>query len=710
MQYTGERIRSGSREFAEEKSALQQTVKTENGALSEQMKELQEEMDHFKYMIEKICQIEQEKFSLQQQLDQLTAQKAEAEEQVQTLIAKHEALKMELSQVTGELEQARHVAEQDNTEQIRALERELRIANSRLQHIYDSDMYRLSRKYYRIRDKIFPRDSWQYRAAKKCVRLLKSSRAKRGVALPSGSQNQIDLLHQYGKYERMDIVTTQHTLFIAKLMKKMLDQISIACEIHVGEPESYLDIPYVIICPQFVKNFPKVYFAMQMEQTVSSRWFTPDYFRTLQNSCVILDYALSNVEFFHKPENQDVRSRVYYLPIDYYANYYPYAAQEKEYDVLFYGDARNERRQKVLKELSKRFKVKLCSELFGDELYQEIRKAKVVVNIHYYENALLETTRLFEVLSLNSSMIVSEDSKGCEEAERLKDFVDFVPTDDLNMLINRVSYWVKHDKEREARVRQNMQQLENRANAFQFFFYRFLLAHDRISFDKFYELAGDYVQLRTNRLCLSLPESTERRRSFDEDNHYGFQCVPGLRHEMGWIGCGMSYKFMFKKAFEAKMKNLMICEDDVIFPKNFAKSLENATKYLNTRKQWSVFSGVMADVGKVKVNQCELVGKQRYIEIDHMVSMVFNIYNQSMFQYMCQWDETNRNVESNAIDRYLQNKKLYIFTQLPFMVGHKEELNSTIWGFSNVQYAEMIANSENKLKQLADQFENSKKK
>ena len=579
-----------------------------------------------------------------------------------------------------------HSLEADN----RNLKIELGKTKSELQLIHDSDMYKLSLKYYKVRDVLLTENSWLKRLLKKLFNCAKNQ---------NQNQNQIEMFFDYGKFTRMDIVTTRHTVFIAKLLQQQLHQMGITSEILVGAPEEYEDIPYVIICPQFVKHFPKVYIAFQMEQTVSSRWFTEEYCVQLQNSCAIFDYSLENIKFYHKPENADIRSRAYYLPVDYYSGYrVPTPEVKKEYDVLFYGDIRKcERRMRALEELSRHYRVKICSEIFGEELYQEIEKAKVVVNIHYYEGALLETTRLYEVLSLNTSVIVSERSTDTVEDERLGHIVDFVDIGDVDQMVARVGYWVNHDAEREQKVRQNKQLLEDRPNAFSFFFKRFLLAYDRITFEEFYRTEKDFVTLDTNRICLSLPESTERRKSFDKDNRYGFQCFPGLRHQKGWVGCGLSYKFIFRKALEAGMQEVMICEDDVIFPEHFTEKLDSIQAALAKQERWSIFSGVMADVGRVEVSMCTPDENGYMMQINHMVSMVFNIYNREMFELFRDWDEQNRDVEKNTIDRYLESKELAVFVRLPFLVGHKEELDSTIWGFSNTTYATMIEKCEQKL-------------
>ena len=42
---------------------------------------------------------------------------------------------------------------------------------------------------------------------------------------------------------------------------------------------------------------------------------------------------------------------------------------------------------------------------------------------------------------------------------------------------------------------------------------------------------------------------------------------------------------------------------------------------------------------------------------------------------------------------------------LPFLVGHHEELDSSLWGISNEHYAPLIAQAQARLEQLAAQAE-----
>jgi len=63
--------------------------------------------------------------------------------------------------------------------------------------------------------------------------------------------------------------------------------------------------------------------------------------------------------------------------------------------------------------------------------------AKVIVNIHYYENALLETTRICECLSLGIP-IVSEMGSDQVHYEGKFESVTFTPLNDIDAMIHAI--------------------------------------------------------------------------------------------------------------------------------------------------------------------------------------------------------------------------------------------------------------------------------
>jgi len=233
---------------------------------------------------------------------------------------------------------------------------------------------------------------------------------------------------------------------------------------------------------------------------------------------------------------------------------------------------------------------------------------------------------------------------------------------------------------------------------------RFLLAVDAIPFDRFYEAVGSYIHFDGNRVCLSLPESPERRASFDADNHYGFEVFPGLKHHLGWVGCGLSYKFIFRKAMEQQLDTILICEDDTYFPENFDERFAKLQSFMAVHDDWDVFSGVMADMGDAHILQCFSENGEEFVYLDTLISTVFNLYRSSMYPLLADWDNWNRNKAENAIDRYMENKNLRVLTTCPFLVGHKEDLDSTIWNHKNTLYNPGIESSSKRLYWLVDDY------
>lgn len=120
----------------------------------------------------------------------------------------------------------------------------------------------------------------------------------------------------------------------------------------------------------------------------------------------------------------------------------------------------------MLEQISHRFSVHICSGLFGHALYSEIEKAKIVINIHFYENALLETTRIYEVLSLNTCLVISEKGIDEDSFERISDVVEFVDINDVQAMIRKIEYWLKNDVEREQRIRDNELILSSKPSLF----------------------------------------------------------------------------------------------------------------------------------------------------------------------------------------------------------------------------------------------------
>ena len=79
-------------------------------------------------------------------------------------------------------------------------------------------------------------------------------------------------------------------------------------------------------------------------------------------------------------------------------------------DILFYGGI-NSRRESILKHVTSRLqtaRITVVNRVFGDELVNLISKARLVLNIHYYTNSILETDRIHTALQFDHVTVVSE--------------------------------------------------------------------------------------------------------------------------------------------------------------------------------------------------------------------------------------------------------------------------------------------------------------
>ncbi|WP_447335849.1 GT99 family glycosyltransferase N-terminal domain-containing protein [Klebsiella quasipneumoniae] len=516
------------------------------------------------------------------------------------------------------------------------------------------------------------------------------------------------------------ILATQHTIFVAHLIEKNLLDCGIKGHVSTAySVEQDMGQMHIVVCPQMFKQLPRNYIAFQMEQSVNSRWFTDEYFSRLNNAVAIFDYSLKNIEYLL--DKGIPYQKLFYMPISSFPDYPAHLADngyvlddqkgDIHADVLFYGDPNCERRKAYLQELKKHFNVTVASEVFGDKLTRMVKNAKVVVNIHYYENALLETTRLYETISLGTP-VVSESSSDIVEHEDLQDVIDFCPIGDIPAMVEKIQNLLSDNQyynERKEKIK-HFTNVDNKNN---YYLRRYLLSIDKLNFSQ-YKSIFSFEQFQTGdvpRLCLSLSETPVRRKAFFASPSHGFQFFEGIRYRIGWIGCGMSYKYMLSGMLASKAEMGIICEDDVIFPVDYDNKLNKIINHLqSTEAKWHIFAGIIAHLHEdTKVLDVKVIDGIEYIYIDKMTSMVMNIYSRRGMDLISQWDEKNIDAETNTIDRYVESAQdLVIVTTLPFLVGYAEEQQSTLWGFENSQYTSLIKASEKLLAEKVAEFKKNR--
>jgi SAM-dependent methyltransferase/GR25 family glycosyltransferase involved in LPS biosynthesis len=495
--------------------------------------------------------------------------------------------------------------------------------------------------------------------------------------------------------DRWCVVTPNHTLFVAHLIAERLLKNGIVAEIMTSMPQDFTHCIYVVLCPQIFDRLPPAErrIVFQMEQSVSSRWFTLKYLNLLDNSFAVIDYSLKNIEFLHKLNIS--HPHVHYLPIGASADYgHNVTVDNKKYHVLFYGDSfSSPRRGRLLDALKEQFDVHVVNDLFGEEMIRTVKEARVVINLHYYENALLEMPRLQECLSLGVR-VVSESAQDQSDYPELGDAVTFFEEGSIEGMLEAVK--------RALAATDDAPTLACAASQkrFAFMFDRFLIAKGFLPVTHVAELT---LPLLTGRdtFALSMPETIVRRRVFEKICPEGCAVFDGIVRSPGWIGCGLSYAALARHALQNGLKTITVMEDDVVLPPDYEDARKSIDAFLQSKNgEWDVFSGMIADLHPdTVVSAVEIFDGRTFVTVNKMTSMVYNIYTERTLRLFCEWNPDNDDVATNTIDRYLEGLcDLRVIVMLPFFVGHREEVTSTLWEFSNQQYSSMISASESLLR------------
>jgi len=494
------------------------------------------------------------------------------------------------------------------------------------------------------------------------------------------------------------ILCTPHTLFIAHAISQRLSKHGINCEIMTGKLQAFDHDFYIVLCPQMFRQLPhpnkRVVF--QLEQSVNSRWFTSDYMKILNESVGVLDYSITNIDFLDK--NGIKYPKVHYLPIG--------AIQKSEqddvnksFDFVFYGDnLSSERRKFFLSELKKKYKVKICNDVFSDEMYYIIRQSKAVINIHYYEGALLEMPRICECISLGVP-VLSEGTLDQDEYPELEGAVRFFDEGSVESMLSAAAQLLDEVETMHLTV---PKAVSLSAERFGFMMDRFLVALGVVPANAILE-SPIYVPQRSDFFALSLPETVGRRRAIVQTVPDECELFDGVRHRIGWVGCGCSFNVLSRYALAVDLERLTVMEDDVALPANFRDVLSEVNDYLDARKSdWDVFSGLMANIdAEAKVLSVETVGNRTYVTLDKMTSMVFNIYNKNALKVLSNWNPLDEDALTNTIDTYLGNQaRLRVVVCVPFLVGYNEDATSTLWSVNNSHYMPMIEQAERKIEAL----------
>lgn len=293
--------------------------------------------------------------------------------------------------------------------------------------------------------------------------------------------------------------------------------------------------------------------------------------------------------------------------------------------------------------------------------------------------------------------VVAEHALNREHYPELERAVAYFHNDSIRSLLHTTQATIERPPS-EATVAAAVASSQRR---FQFMFARFLISAgmfspSNISCVPLYLPAITTLNSDT-AVVLSMPEFIKRRRRFlrNAPASISFAIFDGVVLKPSWVGCAASYMVLARHAVRMGTKQMLVVEDDVIFPPNFSQRLAAAKQFLATLPTWDMFSGLIVDVTpETSVLDAQFVDGTLYVVLDRMTSTVCNLYNRHALELLAQWDMNDRNDQTNTIDRYLNRRNMTVVTTMPYMVDHERGTQSTLWKIEPDHYSKWIQRSQ----------------
>lgn len=248
------------------------------------------------------------------------------------------------------------------------------------------------------------------------------------------------------KISEITIITPPIMIYISRIFQENFHEKNIKCnivsynniklanynKILLQNPTHFYFIYCLHLLPD-IENLPNQrYIIYQLEQHTNNK--INHHYNKIQNilpnvyenAFKIFDYSLENINVLHKYIG--VKPNILKVPFSLKNNSIEkYQNTKKEYDIVFIG-AINTRRKTILNYLQKYFSIGISSKfILGQELIDFVCKGRILLNIHYYDNAILERVRLNEIIPIGIP-IVSEkpNTRDTSIISLYKDTVHFI--------------------------------------------------------------------------------------------------------------------------------------------------------------------------------------------------------------------------------------------------------------------------------------------
>lgn len=182
---------------------------------------------------------------------------------------------------------------------------------------------------------------------------------------------------------------------------------------------------------KLLKMRKKKYILYQLEQinnvTKYNNNINDELENFMNNALYVLEYNMSN----YNALNSTINKIFVGVPIVECDK----IIERKNIDILFYGNLNNYRKN-ILDNLLNEYNVKILENSFGDELKEYIMRSKLILNIHYYSEPLLELCRIHEAIPYKCKIISEITSDDLNLCKKYEDFCTFVDFKNINEVVN----------------------------------------------------------------------------------------------------------------------------------------------------------------------------------------------------------------------------------------------------------------------------------
>lgn len=175
---------------------------------------------------------------------------------------------------------------------------------------------------------------------------------------------------------------------------------------------------------------PRKTIIFNLEQLASDSALAGAHYRQWLRNWLVADYHSANIEHL-KRENGDAQE-VFELPVvpGKSVLFRPELADDKCVDVLFFGTL-TERRMRVVHQLEEAgLSVETVAGAYADELTPAIRRAHIVLHVHFYSTGLFPVTRFLQPVA-SGVPIVCETSEISSRSDWRQSGILFAPYDGL---------------------------------------------------------------------------------------------------------------------------------------------------------------------------------------------------------------------------------------------------------------------------------------